>query len=78
MSYSRYLFARKMIQNTEFDKPRRQKNSYTTCSAMYSYMLPLLSLICFVKKQASPLAYLRVERHVQNTDKYLIWKFFGK
>ena len=66
-----------MIGNTEFDKARRQKNSYTTCSAMYSYMLPLLSLICFVKKHARGV-YLRVERHVQNTDKHLIWTFFPK
>ena len=61
-----------MIGNTEFGKPRQQKNSYTTCNAMYSYMLPLLSLICFVKKHARG-AYLRVrvERNVQNTDKHL-------
>ena len=63
-----------MIRNTEFDKPRRQKNDYTTCNAMYSYMLPLLSLISFVKRHVRG-AYLRTERHVQNTGKHLIWNF---
>ena len=66
-----------MTGNTEFDRPRRYKNSYTTCNAMYFYMLPLLSLICFVKKHWRA-AYLRVEKHVQNTDKHLIWNFFRK
>ena len=32
---------------------------------------------CFVKKNARG-AYLRVERHVQNTDKHLLWNFFQK
>ena len=44
---------------------------------MYSYMLSLISLVCFVKKLARG-TYLRVERYVQNQDKYLIWNFFSK
>ena len=44
---------------------------------MYSSMLPLISLVCFVKKLARG-AYLRVERYVQNQDKYRIWNFFTK
>ena len=58
MSFNMYLLVWTKIGYTEFNKIETIKKSYTTYSAMYHYMLPLISLIYFAKNHAGK-AYLR-------------------
>ena len=58
MGFNVYLPAGKLLEILNVIKSSRQKNSYTTCNAVYCYTAPLIPLIYFVKNYARE-AHLR-------------------